>query len=171
MPILIHAGRGMPPVADESGQRRLAPPRCGPNPCPRCHLRTRASSLHDLPITQACSTTFHASSRFGCHGLLARVPARRVVLRLRITPYGRPSSGLYLRVARRLCRQGLTMGCRTRPSSVRIHGGARSTATVCPPYAAASWCLDHARWTPGTRLWLRQPGGPSDPSRVSWGSG
>ena len=62
VPILIHAGRGMPPIADGLGRSRLAAPGGGVDPRARRDLRSGGSSPRGLRITPGCSTTAPASS-------------------------------------------------------------------------------------------------------------
>jgi len=99
VPILIHAGRGMPPIADGLANLALRHPGVvlilahGAI----CDQGVLASRLADHPGTLYDTSCFFA---IDVMELLARVPAERVVF-ASDPPYGLPSSGLYmtLRVA------------------------------------------------------------------------
>ncbi len=99
VPVLIHAGRGLPPLADGLADLALRHPGAAlilahGAICDQGILATR---LADHPAVLYDSSCFFALDVIE---LLARVPAERVVF-ASDPPYGRPATGLYmvLRVA------------------------------------------------------------------------
>jgi predicted TIM-barrel fold metal-dependent hydrolase len=99
VPILIHAGRGMPPIADGLADLALRHPDVVLilAHAAICDQGILASRLADHPGVLYDTSCFFAIDVIE---LLARVPAERVVF-ASDPPYGMPSSGLYmtLRVA------------------------------------------------------------------------
>jgi predicted TIM-barrel fold metal-dependent hydrolase len=94
VPILIHAGRGMPPIADGLADLALRHPGA---PLILAHAAIADQGVLTTRLAGHPSVLYDTScfSAFDVLGLLARVPAERVVFGSD-PPYGRPLTGLYL---------------------------------------------------------------------------
>lgn len=94
VPILIHAGRGLPPIADGLVSLALAHPGAALILAHGaiCDQGTLTAGLADHPAALYDTSCFHALDLLA---LFARVPAERIVFGSD-PPYGRPASGLYL---------------------------------------------------------------------------
>jgi hypothetical protein len=96
VPILIHAGRGLPPIADglvELALRHPGAPLILAHGA-ICDQGTLTAGLAGHPAVLYDTSCFHALDVLA---LLARVPAERIVFGSD-PPYGRPASGLHLAI-------------------------------------------------------------------------
>jgi hypothetical protein len=94
VPMLIHAGRGLPPIGEELATALLRHPRLKVilAHAAICDMATLAERLYDHPgVLYDTSTLFAADTL----ELLSRVPAERVVFGSD-PPYGHPKPGQYL---------------------------------------------------------------------------
>ena len=94
VPILIHAGRGMPPIADGLADLALRHPGA---PLILAHAAIADQGVLTTRLAGHPAVLYDTScfSPFDVLGLFARVPAERVVF-ASDPPYGRPATGLYL---------------------------------------------------------------------------
>jgi predicted TIM-barrel fold metal-dependent hydrolase len=94
VPILIHAGRGMPPIADGLADLALRHPGA---PLILAHAAIADQGVLTSRLAGHPAVLYDTScfSAFDILGLLARAPAERIVYGSD-PPYGRPLTGLYL---------------------------------------------------------------------------
>ncbi len=158
MPILIHAGRGLPPLGDELVEITLRHPDvvlilAHGAICDQGIITSRLADHPGVLYDISCFFPLDVIE------LLARAPIERIVF-ASDPPYGLPASSLYmaLRVAAHAgldedAVRGMLGG--TIAGLFDGHGPA-----AC--HSSAAWSLDHTLRPPRAGVWIWQPGGSCD---------